>query len=138
MNFRRSRKELQLIRMPLAALIDVVLFMLMYFIMAGTLLPAEGELPAALSAERAGAGRGSAFSSQVVRVEQNASGQAVFRLGARVIADRRELVEVLRALPKEPGVVVQAADSVEVQHAQAALQAARDAGFMRVSYVAGK
>lgn len=137
MNLRRARKDTSVAPLPLIALIDVVLFMLMYFIIAGTLAPAEGELPATLSAEKRGAGSGGEFSSQVLRVSARGAG-ASFTLGSRVVQDQASLTAILRELPKEPGVVVRVDDDVLVQWAAAALQAARDAGFTRVSYVAGK
>jgi hypothetical protein len=45
---------------------------------------------------------------------------------------------VLRALPKEPGVVVRVSDGVSVAGAAAALQACRDAGFERIAYRPGR
>jgi biopolymer transport protein ExbD len=136
-NFRR-RKESgpDIIRLPLAALIDVVFFLLLYFIMAGTLSAAEGELPMTLSTGKRAAGSGSDYSTQVLHV-QIEGGTPKFRLGTRVIATQSELTEVLAQLPKEPGIVVRAQDDVPVQWTAAGLQAARDAGFARVSYVAG-
>lgn len=137
MNFRKKRRTADIMPLPLVALIDVVLFMLMYFIMAGTLAPAEGELPATLSAEKRGSGRGSELASQVLRVSRRGSG-AKFALGSRAVEDQAALTALLRELPKEPGVVVRVDDDVPVEFAAAALQAARSAGFSRVSYVAGK
>lgn len=138
MNFsRRKGSDLALIRLPLAALIDVVFFLLLYFIMAGTLTAAEGELPMTLSTGKRAAGSGSDYSSQVLFVQVD-NGQPRYRLGTRAIATQAELTEVLAKLPKEPGIVVRAQDEAPVQWTAVALQAARDAGFSRVSYVAGK
>lgn len=137
MNFRKYRKPVHFMPLPLVAMIDLVLFMLMYFIMAGTLAPAEGELPATLSAEKRGAGRGSELSSQVLKVSRRGAG-ARYTLGSRGVDDQVALTALLRELPKEPGVVVRVDDDVPVEFAAAALQAARSAGFSRVSYVAGK
>ena len=135
----KSRKDTgtDVIRLPLAALIDVVFFLLLYFIMAGTLTAAEGELPMTLSTGKRAAGSGSDYSTQVLFVQVE-DGKPRFRLGTRVILTQEELTEVLTKLPKEPGIVVRAADEAPVQWTAAALQAARDAGFARVSYVAGK
>lgn len=138
MNFkRRQQGGTDIIKLPLAALIDVVFFLLLYFIMAGTLSAAEGELPMTLSTGKRAAGSGSDFSTQVLFVQFEA-GQPRFRLGNRVILSQEELTTVLATLPKEPGIVVRAQDEAPVQWTAAALQAARDAGFARVSYVAGK
>jgi biopolymer transport protein ExbD len=136
-NFRRKTKPSNLIRLPMAALIDVVLFMLMYFIMAGTLAPAEGELPATLSAEKRGSGRGSELASQVLRVTRRGQG-ATFALGSRSVETHEALVALLRDLPKEPGVIIRVDDDVQVEFAAGALQAARAAGFTKVSYVVAR
>lgn len=138
MNFKRRKDTgTDVIRLPLAALIDVVFFLLLYFIMAGTLTAAEGELPMTLSTGKRAAGSGSDYSTQVLFVQLE-GGKPRFRLGTRVIGTQEELTEVLSKLPKEPGIVVRAQDEAPVQWTAAALQAARDAGFTRVSYVAGK
>lgn len=138
MNFKRRKDAgTDIIRLPLAALIDVVFFLLLYFIMAGTLSAAEGELPMTLSTGKRAAGSGSDYSTQVLFV-QTEGGTPRYRLGARVILTQEELTEVLAKLPKEPGIVVRAQDEVPVRWTAAALQAARSAGFERVSYVAGK
>ncbi len=138
MNFSRRRvSDTGIIRLPLAALIDVVFFLLLYFIMAGTLTAAEGELPMTLSTGKRAAGSGSDYSTQVLTVQVD-GGKPVYRLGTRSIGTQEELTVLLTKLPKEPGIVVRAADEAPVQWTAAALQAARDAGFARVSYVAGK
>jgi biopolymer transport protein ExbD len=137
-NFQRRKDTgTGIIRLPIAALIDVVFFLLLYFIMAGTLATAEGELPMTLSTNKRAAGSGSDYSTQVLFV-QSKEGKPVYQLGTRVIASQEELTSILAKLPKEPGIVVRAADEAPVQWTAAALQAARDAGFARVSYVAGK
>jgi len=133
-NFRRQRKEVSLIRLPVAALIDVVLFLLLYFIMAGTLTPSEGELPSALTTQAQGSGAGAGLSPQVLRVERAAGGGVVFRLGGNTVTEQGALRALLEKLPKEPGIVLRANDDVPVDAAAMALQAVRDAGFSRVSY----
>lgn len=137
MNFRkRQDRGTGIMRLPLAALIDVVFFLLLYFIMAGTLSAAEGELPMTLSTGKRAAGSGSDYSTQVLFVQAE-GGKARYRLGSRSIGDQEELTRVLAQLPKEPGIVVRADDDAPVSFTAGALQAARDAGFARVSYVAG-
>jgi biopolymer transport protein ExbD len=136
-NFKKRKDSgTDIIRLPLAALIDVVFFLLLYFIMAGTLTAAEGELPMTLSTGKRAAGSGSDYSTQVLFVQVE-DGKVKYRLGTRSIGTQEELTEVLGKLPKEPGIVVKAQDEAPVQWTAAALQAARDAGFSRVSYVAG-
>ena len=119
-------------RLPLVALIDVILFLLMYFLFAGNLESEERELAAALAAERASAST-SALVPQVVEVVRLGSAEA-YRVGARVIETKSALAEVISSLPREPGLVVRAEDGVSVGAVAAATQAARDAGFDRITY----
>lgn len=123
--------------LPLVALLDVIFFMLLYFMAAGTLATPDAELQSAIATDRKGAGRGTDLQSQILYVE-SASGVVRYRLASRAMKDKAETVNVLGKLPKEPGIVVKVADDVPVSAAAAALQACRDAGFSRVSYVAGK
>ncbi|MCW5581162.1 MAG: biopolymer transporter ExbD [Luteimonas sp.] len=138
MNFRRSnRREFFVQRLPLVAFLDVCFFLLLYFMMAGTLAPPEGELSAAISAERRGAGRGSDLQSQILNVEV-VDGKVRYRVGERAMSGQADARALLEQLPKRPGIVVRVADSAPVSAAAAALQACRDAGFSKVSYVAGR
>jgi hypothetical protein len=70
----------------------------------------------------------------VVRVELR-GGKPAFVLGSRVFPDKASLTRVLMALPKEGGVFVRVTDAVAVEATAAALQACKDAGFTKVSYV---
>ena len=54
---RRFRPEK--VRLPLIALIDVVFFLLIYFVIAGTMAGEEAQLASALRADRKGGGKGS-------------------------------------------------------------------------------
>lgn len=131
---RRKTSHLHVMRLPLVAFVDVVLFMLFFFIMAGSFGAEEARLASTLATDRRGGGTGGAsLSSQVVRIEAEGA-RVIYRLGGRAISDRAELGRVLALLPKEPGVVVKAGDTVPVEAAAAALQLAHDAGFTKVSY----
>lgn len=120
------------IRLPLVALIDVVLFLLLYFIIEGNFGTPESRIASTLATS---GGRGPAdLVPQVVAVEP-ADGGVVFRIGQRALRNRDELAGVLEGLPKNVGVVIRVSDRVPVEAAAAALQAARNAGFAKVSYV---
>ncbi|QOJ01426.1 MAG: hypothetical protein HRU70_13385 [Phycisphaeraceae bacterium] len=135
MTIRRSRRgDLSVPRMPLVALIDVVLFILLYFIMAGNLAPIEHNLSAALKTD-GGSGRSSDLTPQIVSVEGSGADGVVFRLGGRVVRDQAGLVAVLGELPRAAGVVVRVSDAAPSWGAAAAVQACKDAGFTKVSYV---
>jgi biopolymer transport protein ExbD len=124
--------------LPLVALLDVIFFMLFYFMAAGSLSAPEAELPAAISADRKGPGSGTSdFTSQVLYVELD-KGMPRFRLGQRAVATRADLEGILSELPKAPGIIVKASDDVTVENVAAALQAARVSGFSKISYVAGQ
>jgi biopolymer transport protein ExbD len=137
MKFRRSKREMKIMKMPLAPLIDVVLFLLLYFIYAGSLNASETQLPSSLSVDKRGAGSGSNLASQVLMVETGEDGQPRFRLGELTLTDQAQLTMTLKQLPKEPGLIVRAADQVPWAFTAAAFQAGREAGFIRLSYVAG-
>jgi biopolymer transport protein ExbD len=130
---RTGLLELSEMRLPLIALIDVILFLLMYFLLAGSMEAEERELAATLGSGRATAGDTGGFTPQVVDVT-TANGETAFRIGTRILPGRTALRDALRLLPKEPGIVVRVADNVTVEGAAAALQACRDAGFTRIAY----
>ncbi len=141
MNFKRASEGEYVIRLPLIALVDVVLFLLLYFLIAGTIASPESQLSTAITADRRGGGQGSALTAQILRVERGTGGEeagARFVIGSRVMGDRASLHDVLLSLPKDAGIVIRAADDVTVGAAATALQVARDVGFSKVSYVAGK
>jgi biopolymer transport protein ExbD len=91
--------ELSEMRLPLIALIDVILFLLMYFLLAGSLESEERELAATLGSGSPVAGDSGGFTAQVVEVGWDGK-RAVFRIGARPAMGRDAVVEVLRALPE--------------------------------------
>jgi biopolymer transport protein ExbD len=130
---RSKKKEFKVPRLPLAAFIDVTLFLLLYFMLASDFSKQESWIDASLAAEQRGAPAGN-LQPQVVTV--GVSGETpVFRLGDLVLNDRAGLEGVLRRLPKDGGVFVKVPGEVPVWAAAMALQAARDAGFNKVSYV---
>lgn len=134
MNFRRSpRHDDPIPKLSLIAFIDVVLFILLYFIMVGNLASPESELASALQTARGTSSAGD-LAPQVVQVDVIDS-RPVFLVGERVISDRESLTTVLRQLNRESGVFVKVMGRAPVGAAAAAIQACRDAGFVKVSYV---
>lgn len=133
----RGRLDPASIRLPLIALIDVVLFLLLYFMFAGTLAAEEGQLASALRTERGSPSRAQDLQPQFLHVEPF-EGKDSFRVGERRLADRESLRQVLDQLPKDNGVIVRVAPAASVAGVAAAIQVCRDAGFQKISYVPGK
>ncbi len=138
MRIRRAKSthEEPLLRLPLTAFIDVVLFLLLYFLIAGSLAEQESQLASGLKADSKASGS-SDLAPQIVIVGV-AQGKAVYQLGSRSFSDRASLVAVLSQLPKERGVFVKVSSLAPVSGAATALQACRDAGFTKVNYVPAK
>lgn len=138
MNFRRRAQRMDYIhKLPLVAFIDVTFFLLIYFVMAGTLAEGEGDLASAVTQSPRGSGRGNDFSAQIVYVE-NEGGRVRYRVADKVLPTQADVVAFLRRLPKAAGVIIKASDDVTVGAAAAALQASKDAGFTKVTYVGSR
>ncbi|MFO0832807.1 MAG: biopolymer transporter ExbD [Phycisphaerales bacterium] len=133
---RKHRLEVEDLRLPLIALIDVVLFLLFYFIIAGTMAGVESELPSALGTSRGGSGQSSSLQPQVLSIVwvTGTDSHAEYKMGQRTMRERRTLQNVLGALPKDVGIIIRPSPDVPVEATAAAIQAARDAGFRRISY----
>ncbi len=130
----RSRIDPASLRLPLIALIDVILFILLYFMLAGTLAAEEADLATALRTEKGKPAAASDLIPQSLVVE-SVGGTPQFRLGERAVTDRASLVAMLSQLRKEMGVVIRVHGDVPVASAAMAVQACKDAGFTKVSYV---
>jgi len=124
-------------RLPLIALIDVVLFLLMYFMVAGTLGVEEKELAAALGVERGGGAGGarSGLLPTILILERDPRGLLVYRLGERSFTSVAALKSLLDVLPKQSGVVIKAGASTNVGDLASAMQACKEAGFVKLSFV---
>lgn len=140
MRFSRHRGTGQKLgELPLTSLIDVVFLLLIYFLVTADFTGQESDLSSALGRKSAEGGVAADLLPQVLRVERRqGSESAVYKLGGREFTDGERLTEVLRKLPKEAGVFVRVSDGVRVEDAAAAIQACKDAGFLRVSYVPGE
>ena len=118
-------------------MIDVIFLLLIYFVVSSTYTPPESELTPALRTERDAAGRSSDLTPQVVEVSREGAA-VVYRVGAQRVTGRAELIALLRTLPRAPGVVVRGSDGATTEGAFGAIQACRDAGFDKVTYVPGR
>ncbi|MBL0927767.1 MAG: biopolymer transporter ExbD [Phycisphaerales bacterium] len=140
MRLRRRRSRLarrinpEGIRLQIVALVDVVLLLLLYFIMAGSIDDQESRLAATLAAR--GAGATTAMLPQQLLVGWSA-GRPRWQMGERTITDRAALRSFLAGLPREPGLVVIPDPDAPIEAAATAIQLARDLGFTRISYASG-
>lgn len=119
--------------LPMTPLIDVVFLLLIYFMVTSSITPSESRLSSALQTESK-SGRAADLQPQVVLVDV-LDGAAVFIMGGRIMRTKRELTELLVQLPKESGVFVKVEGRATVRATAAALQACKDAGFAKVTYV---
>jgi len=131
----RSRRAVHgPISLSMTSMIDAVFLLLSYFIFTTMAGEQESHLTADVTAMRPGTGA-SALSPQIVEVQSDAGG-SLFRIGANQVRQRDQLAAILKQLPHEPGVVVRVHPGPDVAAVAAAMQAAQDAGFEKVSYVA--
>lgn len=131
---RTKRTDFEIPRLPLVALIDVIFFILLYFIMVGNLSPEENNLESALKTDKKAAAESSSLVPQILNVD-GVDGKAVYKLGERMMGDKKTLTEALKGLNKGGGVVVRVGGGAPVHAVAAAIQACKDAGFTKVSYV---
>ena len=133
MRFARSRTAdagRPLINMT--SMIDATFLLLSFFLVTSGMQRMEGKLTGALGTAAAGKG-----DLQAVVVEVGGVPGAIeYRVAGRAIAGEQALRELLRPMPKAPGVAVRVRSGPSVADAAATLQLVRDAGFERVSYAA--
>ena len=120
--------------LQLVSMVDMIFLLLIYFLASTSYAPPESHLAPALMAQQVAGGRAADLSPQVVEVAPVA-GEPAYRIGERVLRSSDALRTVLEALPKDGGVFIKGAGNVETSWAIEAIQAARDAGFVKVTYV---
>ncbi|MBT4523406.1 MAG: biopolymer transporter ExbD [Phycisphaerae bacterium] len=135
MQFAKSnRRGINRATLSLSSMIDVTFLLLIYFIVTTVLSKPEDQLNPALLIDQGSVVEDSLMDPQIIYV-QTKNLQPVYKLGSQQFSDRSALAEVLKVLPKEPGIIIKADDSVTVGFAVAAIQESRDAGFTKVTYV---
>lgn len=132
----RKPKGRETIVLNLASMIDVTFLLLLYFLVTTVLaLPEDRLSPTLQASAESSAGPVSDFQPQIVEVRQ-LQGAPAYRLGTEVFRDRPALTLALEPLHKPSGLLVKVYDDVPVAAAATAIQAGRDAGFERLTYVA--
>lgn len=130
------RRRSQLGALPLTSMIDVVFLLLVFFLVTADFAKKENKLPSALQTEGGGVSS-SDLQPQIIQISLQEQ-QVVYTIGQVRCADRASLESVLNQLPRDPGVAIKSAPDVPIQAVATALQAARNAGFARRSYVPGE
>ena len=131
---KNSNRRRRIMRAELTSLIDVIFLLLIYFFLSTTYAAPESALEPALLAQKEAPGRAADLQPQIIDA-QIVDGAPAFTISGQVFRDRDSLAEMLRTLPKEMGVFVRSAGDVPVGWTVAAVQAATDAGFTRITYV---
>lgn len=129
----RKARRATLGALPLTSMIDVVFLLLIFFLVTANFAQQEHKLPAALQTEGGGV-RASDLQPQIIQIEL-LEGRSIYTIGQVRCTDRASLEAVLAKLPQDPGIAIRAAPDVPIQAIATALQAARNAGFTRRSYV---
>lgn len=130
---RNSKRSAALGALPLTSMIDVVFLLLIFFLVTANFSKEEHELPAALQTDGGGV-RSSDLQPQVIHIRHQ-NGTPLFTMGEVAVSDGKSLEAFLVSLPKEPGVAIKSDPDVPISAVATALQAARNAGFQRRSYV---
>ncbi len=114
-------------------MIDVVFLLLVFFLVTSNFAQDEHKLPATLQTEGGGA-QSEDLEPQVIEISVQA-GKPIYMIGEVIVHDKLSLISMLRRLPKEPGIAIRSAPNAPISAIAVALQAARDAGFQKRSYV---
>ena len=130
------RRRSQLGALPLTSMIDVVFLLLVFFLVTADFAKKENKLPAALQTEGGGVST-SDLQPQIIKISLM-NGEITYTIGQVRCTDRESLESVLTQLPSEPGVAIKSEPDVPIQAIATALQAAKNAGFARRSYVPGE
>lgn len=134
---KRTRLDPTHLRLPLIALIDVVLFLLFYFIIAGNIDDQENELAATLALVGNAPPPPDADTTNrphILAVTGDVLGPA-YRIAGEEYRGRDELLGTMRAMPKDVGVVIRSSPTVPFEMVAAAMQIAHDAGFEKITYL---
>ncbi|MEQ9205854.1 MAG: biopolymer transporter ExbD [Phycisphaerales bacterium] len=130
---RSAKRSSHLGVLPLTSMIDVVFLLLVYFLVTSSFAQPERDLPSSVQTDGGGV-RSSELQPQIVVIELQ-GGEAVYRVGSNRVLTQDGLTQLLRSLPKEPGIAVKAQRDVPIRFIAVAMQASQDAGFTRRSYV---
>ncbi len=137
MKFTPAGKQdrIQEVRLHLTSMIDIIFLLLIFFIVNTQFILPESHLDPNIQTQNdSDAARAADFTPQILTVE-SLDGRPAYRLGSRIIRTRRELVPMLKALPKDLGIFVKVGNEIPVEFTVSAIQSCHDAGFEKITYV---
>jgi biopolymer transport protein ExbD len=131
----RSAKHSSKLDLPLTSMIDVVFLLLIYFLVTTSLIETERELDSQIKVQKANAQRTSDLAPALVDIVRSGP-RYVYRVGGREITSSSELRTILTRFDnKVDGAFIRVDDGAPFDMAATAIQAAKDARFLTVSYV---
>jgi biopolymer transport protein ExbD len=132
----RSGRHSSRIELNMTSMIDVVFLLLIFFIATAGFKKTERQLDPAIRVQKSSAAQSPAqLEPAIVDVVRGAAG-FVYRLGGRELRTADELTNVLKQFEnKLDGAFVRAADDAPFGMAAAAIQAGKNAKFVKVYYV---
>src|SRR5262245_973509 len=129
-----SRRHGSKIDLQMTSMIDCVFLLLIFFMVTSSFNRTERELDTGLATESRnvkGVGDLAPIIVEIIRGD----GEFVFKVGGRQLISREELTEVLRKIEnKLDGAFVRPADDAPFLMASGAIQACKDAGFIKTTY----
>lgn len=136
MRLTNRRHQSTSMQLSMTSMIDVVFLLLIFFMTTSSFVQTERNLdPAVKTRESSASAASEDLEPAIVDVVESA-GRFVYQLGPRELTDMAELTRVLRGFDnKSEGAFVRVSAAAPFGMAAAAIQACKDAGFMKVSYV---
>ena len=129
-----NRRHGSKIDLQMTSMIDCVFLLLIFFMVTSSFARTERELDTGLATETRTVKAAGDLAPIVVEIIRG-DGGFVFKVGGRQLASREELTDVLRTIEnKLDGAFVRAADDAPFLMAAAAIQACKDAGFLKTTY----
>jgi biopolymer transport protein ExbD len=129
-----NRRHGSKIDLQMTSMIDCVFLLLIFFMVTSSFARTERELDTGLATETRTVKAAGDLAPIIVEVVRG-DGDFVFKVGGRQLATREELTDVLGKIEnKLDGAFVRAADDAPFLMAAAAIQACKDAGFLKTTY----
>ncbi len=129
-----NRRHGSKIDLQMTSMIDCVFLLLIFFMVTSNFNRTERELDTGLATETRTVKAAGDLAPIIVEVIRG-DGGFVFKVGGRQIASREELTVVLRKIEnKLDGAFVRATDEAPFLLASGAIQACKDAGFLKTTY----